>query len=214
MEKLKNMKETLMNNIQMQMGHLETVDTKELGEAIDMVKDLAEAIYYCTITEAMTEKDDKKKEYHYYTEKYVPMDQKYPDNHMPSKNSMNGRMYYEDCWYPYGYPPIYYYGEGGAMNGNAGGHNGDNGTRGYYERDAVVPMHDEREGRSHLSRRTYMETKEMHSDKNVKLKELEKYMQELTADMVDMIHDASPEEKQLLEKRITALATKIGQTNV
>ena len=62
MEKLKNMKETLMNNIQMQMGHLETVDTKELGEAIDMVKDLAEAIYYCTITEAMTEKEDKKKE--------------------------------------------------------------------------------------------------------------------------------------------------------
>ena len=26
------------------------VDTKELGEAIDMIKDLEEAIYYCTVT--------------------------------------------------------------------------------------------------------------------------------------------------------------------
>ena len=29
-----------------------------MGEAIDMIKDLSEAIYYCTITEAM-EKSDK-----------------------------------------------------------------------------------------------------------------------------------------------------------
>jgi hypothetical protein len=33
---------------------LSEVDTKELGEAIDMIKDLEEAIYYCTVTEAMT----------------------------------------------------------------------------------------------------------------------------------------------------------------
>ena len=44
----------------------------------------------------------------------------------------------------------------------------------------------------------------------MKLRELEKYMQELTADMVEMIEGASPEEKQLLERRISALATKIG----
>ena len=43
------------------------------------------------------------------------------------------------------------------------------------------------------------------------LKELEKYMQELTQDMVEMIEDASPEEKQYLEKRVSALASKIGQ---
>jgi len=39
-------------------------------------------------------------------------------------------------------------------------------------------------------------------------------MQELTTDMVEMIQGASPEEKQLLEKRISSLATKIGQVNV
>ena len=57
----------------------------------------------------------------------------------------------------------------------------------------------------------YMEAKEMHKDKATQLKELERYMQELTVDIVDMIEDASIEEKQYLEKKISALATKIGQ---
>jgi hypothetical protein len=55
------MKETLTCLVENQMSHLDQVDTKELGEAIDMIKDLEEAIYYCTITEAMekTEKEPK-----------------------------------------------------------------------------------------------------------------------------------------------------------
>jgi hypothetical protein len=53
-----NMKETLMSCIENQLTHLDTVDTKELGEAIDMVKDLSEAIYYCTITKAMEEQSE------------------------------------------------------------------------------------------------------------------------------------------------------------
>ena len=68
----------IMAQVQAQMGHLEQVDTKELGEVIDMIKDLSEAIYYCTITEAMEEKD-KEKEVYYY-----PMD-----------SSKGGRMYYK-----------------------------------------------------------------------------------------------------------------------
>jgi hypothetical protein len=36
-------------------------------------------------------------------------------------------------------------------------------------------------------------------------------MQELTNDIVDMISDTSPEEKQYLEKKMTTLAAKIGQ---
>ena len=43
------------------------------------------------------------------------------------------------------------------------------------------------------------------------MKELERYMQELGHDLTEMIADASPEEKQYLEKKITALASKIGQ---
>ena len=47
------MKETLMCAVEMQLCDLGDVDTQELGEAIDMIKDLEEAIYYCTVTEAM-----------------------------------------------------------------------------------------------------------------------------------------------------------------
>jgi hypothetical protein len=36
-------------------------------------------------------------------------------------------------------------------------------------------------------------------------------MQELSQDVVEMIEDATTEEKQYLEKKISALATKIGQ---
>ena len=69
---------------------------------------------------------------------------------------------------------------------------------------------DAHEGRSHMSRKMYMEAKEMNKDKAAQLRELEKYMQELSSDITEMIADASPEEKQYLEKKITALASKIG----
>ena len=58
-EMLKMMKEHLTNCVNDQFDDLSKVNTHELGEAVDMIKDLAEAIYYCTITESM-EKPDKK----------------------------------------------------------------------------------------------------------------------------------------------------------
>ena len=61
MERLKAMKESLMGCVEGQIhGHLNEVDAKELGEAVDMIKDLSEAIYYCTITEAMEKGDEEK----------------------------------------------------------------------------------------------------------------------------------------------------------
>lgn len=35
------------------MSNLEQVDAKEMGEVIDIIKDLEEAQYYCAITSAM-----------------------------------------------------------------------------------------------------------------------------------------------------------------
>ena len=55
------MKETLMSSVQSQLGNLDNVDAKELGEAVDMIKDLSEAIYYCTITKEMEECKEEKK---------------------------------------------------------------------------------------------------------------------------------------------------------
>ena len=57
--------------------------------------------------------------------------------------------------------------------------------------------------------RSYMEAKEMHHDKEVQMKELEKYMQELGSDITEMIQDASPEEKQMLQQKLSLLITKI-----
>ena len=58
------MKENLMCYVQAQMGNLQGVDAKELGEAIDMIKDLEETLYYCSIVEAMEEEKEKGKSHY------------------------------------------------------------------------------------------------------------------------------------------------------
>ncbi len=70
-------------------------------------------------------------------------------------------------------------------------------------------MRDYREGRSPASRRGYMESKEMHQDQSTQLHKLEKYVNELTNDIVEMTSDSSPEEEQLLYQKLTTLANKI-----
>ena len=71
-----------------------------------------------------------------------------------------------------------------------------------------------REGRAGMSRRSYMETKEMHNgnspeDKDAKMKELEKYMKSLSEDVTELFSGMSPEEKQLTKTKLTTLVTKM-----
>jgi hypothetical protein len=107
MERLKHMKESLMCCVENQLNHLESVDAKELGEAIDMIKDLEEAIYYKTVVDAMHEQP--KKEDHM---SYRDMDRG------------NGRMYYDTNWYPEGgdhrksYGGVMYYDGNGSSSGS------------------------------------------------------------------------------------------------
>ena len=54
MERLKSIKDNLIAAVQCQ--DISSADAKEMGEVVDMIKDLEEAIYYCTITKAMEEK--------------------------------------------------------------------------------------------------------------------------------------------------------------
>ena len=101
MKRLYHIKETLLDEIQSQLSHLECVDTKELGEAIDMIKDLEEAIYYSTITEAMHGREKKEEEWeeptrYYYgggrKDREYPMEWKDPkEGHSP----MQRRKYME-----------------------------------------------------------------------------------------------------------------------
>lgn len=162
MEQLKQIKSTLIAQVQGQMSNLQCVDANELGQVIDMIKDLEEAIYYCTITEAM---EDKKQEESGNTSFYY---------YMP--NNDEGKMYYTEK----------------------------------ENKEMMMKDRDRREGKSPISRKTYMEAKEAHMDKATQLKELEKYVQELSSDIVEMIKDTTPEEKQLLQSKMTTLANRIN----
>lgn len=149
-ENLKSVKDCLVNQVQAQMAHLECVDTKELGEVIDMVKDLEEAMYYCSIVEAM-------------------------ENPSYQENSFSDIMYYT-------------------------------------ERPMEIKIGSDKEGRSPKYRKMYMESKELHHGTSKQLNDLENYLKELSSDITEMIRDASSEEKQLLHRKISDLATKIEQS--
>jgi hypothetical protein len=186
MDRLKHMKESLFNRIDAEIARgLDNVDTKELGEAIDMVKDLSEAMYYCSIVEAMEEREEESK----IMEKHYSQTMgKYPPYQMSEEYNNSGRMNYD------GNRMMYYDGNGG-------------GSRGYTY--PPMEMRDYREGKSPITRRNYMESKELKHDKTKQMQELDKYVQELTEDVLEMIHDATPEEKLSLSQKMTALANKI-----
>lgn len=200
MEQLKQMKETLVNQVQGQMADLRYVNTHELGEVIDMIKDIEETIYYCTIVKAMEDKDEKEPLMYYgtrYLPPYDPQEEYYRDLDKPY-----GRMYYSDGQRT---------SSSSSSSGQEFGRNyGGRDTRGQTEYVYPIDMRDRREGRSPISRKTYIESKEMHQDKTVQMKELENYMAELSQDISEMIQMASPEEKAVLQKKLAALSSKIN----
>lgn len=226
-KRLMAMKQCLANAIEAQLCNIGEVDSEELGQAIDMLKDLEEALYFCTITEAMNgegkhkggieiEYEGHKKNGHSQIngndQIYYPMYSN-GNNNSSQMHSMGMPMMYADGNSEYssgqsyygGSEPMYYQGRDSQGRYTSG--------RGSSRSDYSEPMmmeRDEREGRSPMNRKMYMEAKGT-KDKASQLRELEKYMQELTSDMVEMIQDSSPEEKQYLEKKISALASKIGQ---
>lgn len=144
MKELCDFQKCLIAQVQAQMSDLRCVNTHELGEVIDMIKDLSEACYYSSIVEAM--------------EKEVEV---------------------ED------YDGTNYYGIGAMEESN------------------------KKMGHSPMKRKSYMESKERHLDQALLMKELEDYAQELTSDLMEMVKDATPEEKIMLQQKIATLATKI-----
>ena len=209
------MKELLTAQVECQLADIHNADYQELGAAVDMIKDLAETIYYCTVTEAMKEKEEEGEEAgeRYYSQRKYP---RYPK---------------EEWGYEREPMMMYYDGRGGNSGGNggntssggggnngggnnsSGSNSGSSGGRYYSEREYPFGLHDEREGRSPAKRRRYMESKEAHSEESARMKELESYMQDLATDIAEMIKDASLSEKQLLQKKISSLATKVEQLN-
>lgn len=199
---------------------VENLDTKEMSEVAEILKELCEAEYYATITKAMGEAEygedydmhGPMEERRYYRgrardsmgrfksrrgyDEMMDYHEMYPMEHYRDMDREYGRMYYSGSGSH----------DGNSMSGSMGSgtriHGGDYGMR------------DHREGRSGMSRRSYMETKEMHpgnssEEKQAKTRELEKYMNELSSDLTEMIAGASAEEKSMLKSKMQTLLSKI-----
>lgn len=215
---------------------IEQLDTKEMGEVVDMIKDLSEAEYYSRIAVAMAKaEEDEKKEEEYILkslkEEYGEEDgeRRFYRGQPRSKTSGrfmrrgDGRRSYTPYYHMtpemyHEHEPEYYrdmdrsegrmyYTSGKADSAQ---NSSDNRRMGYGE----VLFNDGSGTRYERAKRNYTETKELHKgntaeDKQVKMKELEKYMSELGTDITEMISDASNEEKTLLKNKLQVLAQKI-----
>lgn len=183
---------------------IEQVDTKEMGEVADIIKDLCEAEYYAKISKAMDEAEYG--EDYDYMGAYDEHERKgYRGQRRDSRGRyMSRRIYTEPMMMhderreaDYMDGKMYYDGE--VTKSTDIGH----------KRDTTNKMKDMREGRSGESRRGYMESKEMGKDKSEKMHELETYMKDLSEDVTEMIGGMSPEEKALMKNKMQTLMTKI-----
>lgn len=59
MEHIEKIQSHLISQVSNQIEHLETANTCELGEVIDMIKDLEEILYYHAITKSMSIASDQ-----------------------------------------------------------------------------------------------------------------------------------------------------------
>ena len=219
---------------------VENVNTEEMGEAVDMIKDLCEAEYKAVIVKSMKKADEEEEEYNkellrtlkdeygeeggrrYYDEyRYMRTGRYAPKG----KGSYVGRRGYEDPPYWHRYPGDMTDMDYDSMERMR---DMDRLSRGrmYYTdmsdrmgmidqpRSGSIAERDMREGRSGMSRKHYMETKEQHKtntqqDKDAKMQSLDEYMKELSTDLTDMISDMTPEERSLMKSKMSILLTKM-----
>lgn len=199
---------------------IENVNTDEMGKVTDMLKDLAEAMYYRTLTNIMEESDvedalgmlDRRfyDDYRYKTTgRYAPK----------GRGSYVGRRGYEE-------PPYMHMmnredlQDWNSMSERERMRDLDRASRGRMYYTETEPMHkdggmrDSREGKAGMMRKGYMETKEMHKgttpqDKEANMHSLESYLKELSEDLTELLPYMIPEERQMAKTRITTLAAKM-----
>jgi hypothetical protein len=207
---------------------IEQVDTKEMGEVAEIIKELSEAEYYAKISKAMDEAE--------YGEDYDYMgayDEHSRKGYRGQRRDSRGRymsrrgyetpmMMYDDMDYesmehmrdmdrPYG--RMGYAGSGSYSGHSSSGMNSES-NMGNSGSSSSGGNRGNSESRYDRARRGYEETKEMHKgnsseDKQHKIKSLEEYMKELSEDVTSMIEGMSPEEKTLAKTKLQSLAQKI-----
>lgn len=205
---------------------IENIDTCEMKEAVDMLKDLSEAMYYRTLTVAMQESD---------TDEIMDMfdrygeDRRFYDNYRyktsgrfapKGRGSYMPRRGYEE-------PPYYHMMPYEMSVGDYKTHAPEywrdvdraNGRlyftepleRGEKLHEPKENMHESRYDRA---KRMYTETKDMHKagtaeDKAITLKEGEKMLNVIFDELEEIMQDSSPEMRSMVKTKGMARLQKI-----
>lgn len=193
---------------------VENVNTEEMGEAVDMIKDLCEAEYKAVIVKSMKKADEEEEEYN--KELLRALKDEYGEE--------GGRRYYDEYRYAngrfapkgrgirrgYTEPPYYHM----PLNYNDMEYMRDmDKSRGkMYYSEPIAPHVSE--SNYDRAKRHYTETKEMHKgasteDKEHKMKALDMYIRELSGDISELLNDMTPDERNLLRTKMSNLASKL-----
>ncbi len=180
---------------------VENIDPCEMGQVTDMMKDLAEAMYYRTLMKAMEESS---------ADETMEMFERFGD----------GRRFYDNYRYADGrFAPI----GRGTRRGydhmmpemrDSMEHDRDmDRTHGrmYCTEPVKVNMS---ESNYDKAKRHYTESKELHKantteDKEQKMKSLDGYMKELSSDVTELLHDMTAEERTMLKSKLSNLVSKL-----
>ena len=202
---------------------VENIDTKEMGEVAEIIKELSEAEYYAKISKAMDEAEygedyDYMGAYDEYERKGYRGQRRDSRGRYMSNRGRRGyesRMMPEMDWDDMEYhrdmdrnthSRMYY--TDGNMSGSSssgmssGSMGSQNGNRGYSE------------SRYDRARRGYEETKAMHKsgsveDKKKTMESLEYYMKELSEEMAELIESMDANEKTMVRSKLQTLAQKV-----
>jgi hypothetical protein len=204
---------------------VENIDTKEMGEVAEIIKELSEAEYYAKISKAMDEAEygedydymgaydeherkgyrgqrrDSRGRYMSRRGYEAPMMMHDDREYMRDMDRMDGRMYYTS-----GENSI-----SGSTSGNSSMNSGSS-NMGYSESGSNYGsrmQRDSREGKSGQMRRGYMEAKEQGKDKTEKMKSLEDYMKSMAEDLTEAIENASPAERSMVKNKLSVLTQKM-----
>lgn len=190
---------------------IENVNTEEMSEAVDMIKDLCEAEYKAVIVKSMKKADEEEEEYNkellralkdeygeeggrrYYDEYRYKTTGRYAPK---GKGTYVGRRGYEEPPYMHMYPERDMDREYGRM---------------YYTEPTATHTSESGYDRA---KRMYTETKEMHKantpeDKEHKMKALDGYIKELGGDITQLIGDMTAEERNLMRTKLSTLVSKL-----
>ena len=215
---------------------VENIDTKEMGEVIDMIKDLAEAEYYRKISIAMDESEygedyDYMGAYDHERKGYRGQPRDSRGRYMSNRGRRGYEapmMMWDEDWDEMermrdmdriSYGRMGYSSVGSSMGGSSssGMSSGSSSMGGGQSNSSMSSSGGNRgysESRYDRARRGYEESKAMHKsgsveDKKKNMESLEHYMKELSEEMAELIESMDANEKTMVRSKLQTLAQKV-----